>query len=58
MPNYNAQIETYLATNRDVIDNILGEYGGKNLNTFNLKNGKEVLRGYIAIEAQLRNMDE
>ena len=58
MPNWNAQIETYIAIGRDVVDNVLGEYGGKRLNTFNATNGERVLRGYIAIEAQLRNREE
>ena len=57
-PNWDAQIETYRATGRAVVNNVLGEYGGKNLNTFNKINGNTVLRGYIAIEAQLRNHEE
>ena len=58
MPNWNAQIETYRASGRDVVNNVLGKYGEKRLNAFNTIKGEEALRGYIAIEAQLRNQEE
>ena len=57
-PNWDAQIESYRASGRDTVDKILGEYGDKRLNTFNLTYGSSVLRNYITIEAQLRNREE
>lgn len=57
-PNWDAQIETYRAAGRDAVDDILGKYAGKRLNTFNTTFGASVLRGYITIEAQLRNREE
>ena len=58
IPNWTNQMEIYRMTGRDAVDNVLGNYGEKLLNTFNTKRGEEVLRGYIAIEAQLRNSEE
>ena len=57
-PNWDNQIETYKAIGRDTVDNVLGKYGGKSLNTFNMTSGEAVLRGYITKEAQLRNREE
>ena len=57
-PNWDNQIETYKAIGRDTVNNVLGKYGGKSLNTFNMTSGEAVLRGYITKEAQLRNREE
>lgn len=57
-PNWDAQIESYRAAGRDSVDKVLGEYGGKRLNTFNQTYGRSVLRNYVTMEAQLRNSEE
>ena len=57
-PNWDNQIEIYKAIGRDTVDNVLGKYGGKSLNTFNMISGEAVLRGYITKEAQLQNREE
>ena len=57
-PNYDAQIEICKTIGRNVVDNVLGKYGEKKLNTFNVSKGQEVLLGYITIEAQIRNENE
>lgn len=57
-PNWDAQLESYNATSREVVDNVLGKYGDKRLNTFNEQFGWEVLDRYISTEAQLRNKEE
>lgn len=57
-PNYDAEIETNINIGRDTVKNVLGKYAKKPLNTFNLNYGNDVLRGYVMIEAQLRNKEE
>lgn len=58
-PNYDAQIESYLAAGRAVVDNFLGEYKDKSLSTTG-KKGKEVLKDYIlkGAQRQIREEDE
>ena len=51
-PNYDAQLESYRTIGNDTVDKVLGKYANKELNTFNVTTGRQVLMGYITKEAQ------
>lgn len=57
-PNRDAQIDLTMTAGREAVDNVLGKYGGKRINTFNLEYGGPVILGYLSLEAQIRNAEE